>query len=174
MEQKMEQTATDQQPEKGRRRFSSLRWITLIGAMLLATLSTVVAASPANAGGGGGCSIFVNSNFNWTQNACIKWSESGMVGTSDTFFLRGFNRDHVTACSWEGTIVSSYGTATTYFNDDCLTKARAGGEWVWNRPLGPGRRIGDKYSWHTCMIVWTSVKYDSCAGAHPASPLLTL
>jgi hypothetical protein len=169
---KTERNAAVRQREKGRRRSQSRRWITLIAATLFTILPTAVAASPANAAVGG-CSIFVDSGFNWTQQACLGWTENGMVGTSDTFFETGFNRGHVTACTWYGTIVSSYGTTTTY-HIDCLFKAQAGGEWVWTQQLGPGRNFGDTYTWHTCMIVQSAVRYDSCKGSHPISRVFTL
>lgn len=121
---------------------------------------------------GGGCSAMVDSGYHWSQNACIGWTGSQMYGNSTTQFITGFNRGHVTACQWEGTIVSSYGTATTY-DMDCYDIARVGGDWGWTQLLGPGRSVGDKYSWHVCLRVWTSVLYDSCATKHPASPLLT-
>lgn len=154
------------------------------GLIGLAPVGTANAETPARPAGvtvtgavaplvsGGGCSAPVDSGFHWTQDACIGWNGSQMIGASDTTFIAGFNRGHVVSCTWEGTIVSSYGTATTY-DIDCTDLAHLGGAWTWTQPLGPGRSVGDRYSWHTCMTVTTSVVYDSCNGPHPASPMLT-
>jgi hypothetical protein len=130
-------------------------------------------AAPAPLIAGGGCSDRVDSGFRWTQDACITWSNDQMVGQSHIIFLTGFNRDHVQSCTLKGTIVSSYGTHTTH-TADCTSAAHQGMTLTWTRSLGPGRQAGDRYSWHSCMIVKTGITYDSCAGPHPASPWLTL
>jgi hypothetical protein len=123
---------------------------------------------------GGGCSARVNSGFNWTQDACIGWNGWEMVGTSRTFFLAGFNHAHVTSCLWRGSIVSSYGTVTTH-QINCTREAQLPNiiSMTWTQALGRGRAVGDRYTWHTCMIVTTGVVYNSCTGPHPASPWLT-
>jgi hypothetical protein len=150
--------------------------VTVAVGVLLGSLVAVAGAT--NAATGGGCSGYVESNFHWSQAACIGWDGSAMTADNFVKFETGFNRDHIISCTLEGTLVALTYSSTHTYTFDCYSEAHLGGSWEFPGPgsdlLGPGRQSGDRYSWHACLRVYTGTRYDSCAGAHPASPAITI